>query len=137
MIKIAASALMALFVLHCTTASAADDPKMEMGVGVQTCGEFADAYRRDPHVAETIYFTWAQGFMSGQNVLVVLATGKTVDLSAVSMNQLEAGVREYCDAHPLAMFDIAVENLYRSLPAPPAVTEFFRSIAGASTNAKP
>lgn len=132
MIKVTASAIAFLAMLSMDAASAATDPKMEMGIGVQTCGQFAAAYRDDPHVAETIYFTWAQGFMSGQNVLVVLATGKTVDLSGMSMDALQASIRDYCDAHPLAMFDVAVENLYRSLPAPPEVTSFLKSVAGAS-----
>lgn len=135
--KVATRALIGLFLMHGTAAIAADEPKMGMGVGGQTCGEFADAYRRDPHIAETIYFTWAQGFMSGQNVLVVLATGKTVDLSAVSLTELEARIRDYCDAHPLAVYYFAVENVYRSLPSPPVVTAFFNSVAGAPTNAKP
>jgi hypothetical protein len=92
-----------LFALYGTIANAADDTKMGLGVGGQTCGVFAEAYRQDPHIAETIYFTWAQGYMSGQNILTVLSTGKTVDLSGVPITQLESSIREYCDSHPLAL----------------------------------
>ena len=43
------------------------EPTAAKGVGVATCTEFAEKYKADPNLAETIYFSWAQGFMSGWN----------------------------------------------------------------------
>jgi hypothetical protein len=39
-----------------------------MGVGTETCGQYAEVYRMSPEVAENAYFSWAQGFMSGLNM---------------------------------------------------------------------
>jgi hypothetical protein len=39
-----------------------------MGAGSSTCADYTQEYRRDPDTANNLYFSWAQGFMSGQNV---------------------------------------------------------------------
>jgi hypothetical protein len=37
------------------------------GIGASSCGEFSEMYRSDPNQAEFMFFSWAQGFMSGLN----------------------------------------------------------------------
>jgi hypothetical protein len=37
------------------------------GVGAKTCGIFASNYLINPKLADDVYHSWAQGFMSGIN----------------------------------------------------------------------
>jgi hypothetical protein len=46
------------------TASACRAESLEAGAGTTTCGQFASNYARDPELMESIYFAWAQGFMT-------------------------------------------------------------------------
>ena len=50
------------------------------GAGLASCAEFADLYRTDPAAAETFYYSWAQGLMSGMNVALNV-DGTTTDLT--------------------------------------------------------
>jgi hypothetical protein len=38
------------------------------GDGMDSCAVFAQEYAANPDAAENVYFTWAQGFMSGLNL---------------------------------------------------------------------
>lgn len=55
--------LMFMSVGCCATESVA-----VMGIGVGTCADFGGLYKLDPARAETMYFGWAQGFLSGWNI---------------------------------------------------------------------
>jgi hypothetical protein len=83
-----------------------------MGLGIQTCGQFAKLYRTAPSETETIYFTWAQGFLSGLNSNEIAATGNNQDLNSIPVDQQERDIREYCNTHPLAAYMDAVLDLY-------------------------
>jgi hypothetical protein len=87
-----------------------------MGMGADSCGNFASQYRLSAIVAETSYFAWAQGYMSGLNSLVS-ATGKVPrDLNGLALPDQEARIRSYCDQHPLGNYVDAVMDLYGALP---------------------
>jgi hypothetical protein len=85
-----------------------------MGIGVATCGEFAQDYRRNPSQAEIDYFNWAQGYMSGANVRGDFNLEH--NLSAWFLDQQREFLRRYCNEHPLANYYSAVIELYGSLP---------------------
>ena len=45
-----------------------------MGPGSVTCGKFAADYRQNPDQVDNLFFTWAQGFMSGFNITETTGT---------------------------------------------------------------
>jgi hypothetical protein len=88
------------------------------GAGTETCGQFAAHYKLDPDL-EATYFFWAQGFMTGMNV-VLTGAGKPVrNLRAKSIEAQQRHIRSYCDQHPLSDYGHAVVDLFFSLPALP------------------
>jgi hypothetical protein len=87
------------------------------GVGMRSCGEFARAYAANPAVAEDVYFTWAQGFMSGLNLDAVENRRPYRVINGNDMASQKIEIRSYCDAHPLATYSQSVFALYSSLPA--------------------
>ena len=54
------------------------------GTGVGSCGKFAADYRQNPDQVDNLFFTWAQGFMSGFNITE--ATGTYRDMTAVPID---------------------------------------------------
>jgi len=83
-----------------------------MGVGAQTCGQFANLYRRAPNAVETTYFSWAQGYMSGINMMRVGTDGASQNMASISVEAQQRMLREYCNERPLADFIEAVNHLY-------------------------
>jgi hypothetical protein len=67
---------------------------------------------------EEIYFTWAQGFMSGLNMASAVQNGVDRDLggTAADMSAQKIHIRSFCDSHPLVQYGLAVLDLYNSLP---------------------
>jgi hypothetical protein len=89
------------------------------GVGIHSCAEFAKLYASNPSMAEDIYFTWAQGFMSGLNMASAVYTGSARNFEGTRAEMLaeKIRVRSYCDTHPLAQYLSAIIDLYNSFPA--------------------
>jgi len=78
-----AGALAVLVILFAKVLVSADDSTITtMGPGATTCAQFGKDYQRDPSI-ETVYFAWAQGFMSGLNMGILTRGGNqdTVDLA--------------------------------------------------------
>ena len=86
------------------------------GVGAKTCGVFASNYLINPTLADDLYHSWAQGFMSGLNYAKMEATGDSRDLSAMPTEEQMAHIKKYCNARPLADYVDAVTDLYKNLP---------------------
>jgi hypothetical protein len=71
-------------------------------------------------LAEILFFTWAQGYMSALNIVRVALKKPIHDLKAWSISAEEQNLRTFCDQRPLAMFTEAIQDLYDKLPlAPP------------------
>jgi hypothetical protein len=68
------------------------------GVGIYPCAEFTKA-RETPDL-EALFFTWAQGFLTGWNMGVSDDTGLSVELSKLSRDEQKQFIREYCEANP-------------------------------------
>jgi hypothetical protein len=107
--------LVLLFVLAFRQASA-ETPIAVTGFGSVTCAHFAEDYRKNPDTAELLYYSWAQGYMSGQNVVLAEAKKSARNLGAFSTKSQKAMLRTYCDGHPLGFFWLAVVALFESLP---------------------
>jgi hypothetical protein len=81
------------------------------GVGLKTCGQFAQDYRNNPDIAEALYFTWAQGFLSGVNMLAKGKGSVTRDLASISVEEQKSWMRHYCNEHPLERYYTGALNL--------------------------
>jgi hypothetical protein len=88
------------------------------GLGIKSCGEFAKSYAENPTLAETLYFGWAEGFMSGLNFVNEANKKPLREITGgnESMRSYQSYIRNYCDEHPLAPYYGAMVNLYQSLP---------------------
>jgi hypothetical protein len=95
------------------------DTAVVMGLGASSCAEFSQAYRDDPTTAMRLYFDWAQGFMSGVNVLHAANRRPTHNLSGRPVSEQQDILRGLCDQKPQALFVDAVQELYFRL-SPPA-----------------
>jgi hypothetical protein len=97
----------------------ADEVASNKGVGLSTCGEFANAYRLAPAEAEWVFFSWAQGYMSAMNTAQSFPTTRPQpqlhDLNSMSTKDQERLIRAYCDEHPLGNYIDAVLKLYNTL----------------------
>ena len=89
------------------------------GAGATTCGEFAGYYRSNPTNTMTGYISWAQGFMTAQNLTRSILKRQTHNLGGLSSSDQAARLRAFCNQKPLADFMDAVEALYEELPLLP------------------
>jgi hypothetical protein len=86
------------------------------GIGALSCGEIAQEYKRGPVEIEGVMRIWAQGFMSGANLMSLSANGQYRDLAAMTIEAQERSLTNYCDEHPMAQLIKAVMDLYEKLP---------------------
>jgi hypothetical protein len=84
-----------------------------IGPGTVSCADFGQACRDDRKGAENLFFSWAQGFMSGLNT-ELLERGEA-DLNKLSVAEQKELLRSYCEAHPRAAYFAAVFELYNRL----------------------
>jgi hypothetical protein len=93
---------------------AAAGPAVGEGVGTYACSEFLKASAADPS-REALYFSWAQGWMTGWNLTRLQAKKPGMDLAGQTIDQQQALLQAYCIAHPTALYMEAVYRLYFSL----------------------
>ena len=84
------------------------------GTGVMTCGEFAKAYTQAPFTIEMLNFSWAQGYMTASN-FALNDPSQYLDLNVWSDERQMSHIRNYCDAHPLQHYVLAVLDLMREM----------------------
>jgi hypothetical protein len=86
-----------------------------VGLGVQTCAQFTQDYRKDPKGFDDLYFQWAQGLLSGMNA--GLSDLNKIDLfpAGFGPESQQAFIRLYCDQHPLQFYLQAVYALFARL----------------------
>jgi hypothetical protein len=105
--------LAAISMLASFHATMADQPSaLVMGIGAKTCAGFAEEYRQDPDHWEIIYFSWAQGWMSGVNTANI-QTARNVN--SVPVPDQKMYLRRYCDEHPSDNYVDAVVQLFQML----------------------
>jgi hypothetical protein len=91
------------------------DDYTSVGAGVSTCAEVT-AYVNDHPDKAIMFFSWAQGFMSGLNVQKGLARQKSHDLGAMSTSDQQERLKSVCDQNPTATYGSIVLAFYNSLP---------------------
>jgi hypothetical protein len=84
------------------------------GVGTYTCAEALRDSRRD-HNVELLYFSWAQGWMTGWNLAQMNANQRSANLNARPLADQRAFIATYCGLHPEGLYMDAVHQLYESI----------------------
>jgi hypothetical protein len=112
--KLICSIAFAVGVLIQPTSSRADF--LYAGVGAISCGKLIQDYARIPTQTEGLMITWAQGFMTGANALEIKHSGHYRDLEAMTIEDQQERLRNYCDEHPMAEFVKAAIDLWNKLP---------------------
>jgi hypothetical protein len=102
-------------VLSAGKEASSDSDEASAGVGSQSCAQFAQQYTATPDPTETLYFTWAQGYMSGFNRGLLLASEMPLSLNSKSQDAQKAFLRDYCHQHPLDSYARGVYALFSSL----------------------
>lgn len=92
-----------------------------VGIGASSCQFFLREINGKPEI-EKNFFAWAQGYMSG--LLLRAPQGKDEDLDLDPdvyplLRQAEF-LRSFCTRNPDADFSDGVNDLYRTLRAPPS-----------------
>jgi hypothetical protein len=117
-------AAISIFIFWAGIAAAEDavppnkDGAVVMGIGATSCADFAQAYRDDPTTTLRLYYGWAQGFMSGINVLHAANRRPTHNLNSRPVSEQQDILRSLCDQKPQALFVDAVQELYFRLSPP-------------------
>ncbi|MGO8920470.1 MAG: hypothetical protein ACLQJR_31635 [Stellaceae bacterium] len=99
-------------------AASAQQPKdyAEMGLGVNSCATFGAMYKNDPSAAETAFFTWAQGFMSAMNLVLLGRDHEpSTNLALWDRERQRQHIRSYCAANPSLAYDEGVFDLFDSM----------------------
>jgi hypothetical protein len=104
-----------LSVLSSTNATA--QQYVSMGAGTKSCAVFARTYKEKPKSADTIYFSWAQGYMSGVNRTAGADSKdfRPANLNAMSVAAQQRFIREFCDRNPLKDYREAVDALLANI----------------------
>jgi hypothetical protein len=89
--------------------SAAAEKAGWSGAGTMSCADVAGALQQHPE-DENLFFSWAQGFMSGLNT-DLLKRGET-DLNGLPLDAQKQFVRSYCRDHSHAPYFEAVFKLF-------------------------
>jgi hypothetical protein len=87
-----------------------------VGLGMRSCEEFSKAYKAQPALAETVYFTWAEGFMSGLSFMATAADIPPLDLKKIDADSAKTDIKSYCNAFPQAPYYDAIIPIYNRLP---------------------
>jgi hypothetical protein len=107
-------AALAFAAITAIAAPANAEPAAGQGVGTYTCAEAAKAVRKDRSL-DLLYFSWAQGWMTGWNLAQMNIAAPTVDLTARSLDDQQAFIKSYCVLHPDGLYMDAVHQLYSAM----------------------
>jgi hypothetical protein len=129
--------LFGLCLLPCSTAAyPATNNIAVSGMGAASCAEFLQQVRENPDM-ENIYFTWAQGLMSGWNTRGLADKRTILNLALITPDQQQAQVREFCETYPDGSYLGAVYDLIQALGADPLNLRGSSKRGGGGSSPKP
>lgn len=82
------------------------------GAGALSCAQFGQFYKESPDYVETLYFTWAQGMMSGLNYALAARIMPMSNLASWDNARQTQHIRAYCSESPLAFYTQAAIDLF-------------------------
>lgn len=113
-----ATTLAVLSVVICGVAVAQQPPNAAWaGAGATSCAKFGEFYAHVPESTEDIYYSWALGFMSGLNAMVMADKQQSTNLSLWDGERQKQELRQFCSDNPLKDYVQAVYALYFSMRA--------------------
>jgi hypothetical protein len=100
-----------LFALTIVTraSSATESKNITMGFGTHSCAQFGADMKKDPN-AEDVYFIWAQGCLTAFHAFFVILNRPLSELEKLSLPQLKADIRAFCNNNPLSTYSNAVQQ---------------------------
>jgi hypothetical protein len=104
------TAVVMLSLWVCATSASADDPAS--GVGANSCTQYVQDVRSRVGDARHFYFSWAQGFMSGMNGMLITQGIRHTDLWRRPMENQIAALDRFCDVSPSALYMEGVIMLF-------------------------
>jgi hypothetical protein len=93
----------------------AEESNVVSGVGASSCGKFTNSYKENTARTETLYFSWAQGFMSSINFNRKIQNGTPVDFGAMPSAAQLGWIRNYCQKNPMKTYLRAATELFLAL----------------------
>ena len=117
-IMIAIVVAVAAILLPPTAARA--EPTLKWGLGTRSCARFAQDFKQNPELWDTLYYSWAEGFMTGFNLVRSTIAKQDIDLNPHNRSEQwrRESILEYCATHPLSPYSEAVVNLINELKRP-------------------
>lgn len=85
------------------------------GAGALSCAQFGQFYKASPDYNEMLYFTWAQGMMSGLNLAIAARGAPFSNLALWDNARQTQHIRAYCSNNPLAFYSRAVIDLFDAM----------------------
>lgn len=112
-VHVIALVTMSTSIIVSSGASYSQQPKNYVGVGegARSCAEFGELYKNQTHV-EALFFQWAQGMMTGINVVIAANGQETTNLTLRDVKSQMGDIRLYCATNPLAFYLQAVLDLF-------------------------
>ncbi len=89
-----------------------------MGPGYLTCQEYNDDLKKQGGLIGLSYFTWAQGYMSGLNVMLISQKIAPVILSSMTTTEQMVAIGKWCDANPRKLYADSVFELFDRMRGP-------------------
>lgn len=108
------TAVFLLGAVNPTSATAAEG----YGPGVATCAAYLTDRSQDAMAAESLYFSWAQGYLTRLNWFEVKLRGApTANLlpSGFGISQQITWINTYCASHPSTLYGDAAYQLYLTI----------------------
>jgi len=109
-----AAVALAVFASAALAAPVRAEPAVGEGVGTYTCAEYTRASTADAS-REILYFSWAQGWMSGWNLAQMDQKKPTQDLASRPVDNQRSFLKTWCGLHPAELYLKAVYYLYVTL----------------------
>jgi hypothetical protein len=103
----------------CTSANAQNRELIIVGIGANSCSTVLKNYREGPRAMGYLIITWAEGFWSSQNAMMLMAgTPMLKNLAGDSDTRIKALMDE-CSRRPSEDFGLIVRDHFAKLPTFP------------------
>jgi hypothetical protein len=106
----------AILLFVCTSANAQNRELIIVGIGANSCSTILKNYREGPKAMGYLIISWAEGFWSSQNAMMLQAgTPMLKNLSGDSDARIKALMAE-CSRRPSEDFGLIVRDYFFELP---------------------
>ena len=79
--------LTGVVLLLVSQAALAKEPVLKWGLGVRSCAKFAKQFGEDPQLWETLYYIWAEGYMTGFEMARSSLRNRSTDLNPYNRDE--------------------------------------------------